>query len=593
GPGDSSPRWSPDGTRLAFLRKGPGDKDVPQAAVMPASGGEAATVTEFDLGVREVSWSPDGSTLAAVGVTWIDGWSGLDEEERARMPRRITRAGWREDELGWLHDRRSHIFLVDPAGRQGARQLTAGDFDEAGPRWHPGGGEIAFISARHETRGLDEGAQPWRIPIEGGAPEPGADVGLWWQVTYRPDGTLHLVGLRDRWGYPDNVAVWRVEPDGSLSNLTGHLDRNVVPLLPPSAPFGPQWVGDRFLTVVEDRGRLGLIEVSPDGAVEQVVGGDRAITGMSPRADGSAVAFVATTPSDPGELWWWENGTTRPLTSLNAEFRQTVPLVDPRPFTVERDGVEIDGWVYLPEGEDRVPLLLTIHGGPATQYGFGFFDEFQVYAGAGYGVVAANPRGSSGYGRSFMQAVVERWIEDRPPDLEDLVAVVDAALARFPRLDPDRLGIMGGSYGGFMAARILGEEHRFRSAIVERGLYSFTSFAGTSDIGFRFDRMYLGASPSTDWEALWQASPLSRAHQIATPTLVLHSESDFRCPVEQAEQLFGILLRQGVATELVRFPEEGHELSRSGKPRHRKERFEIILDWHRRYLAEPTGELRS
>jgi dipeptidyl aminopeptidase/acylaminoacyl peptidase len=236
-----------------------------------------------------------------------------------------------------------------------------------------------------------------------------------------------------------------------------------------------------------------------------------------------------------------------------------------------------------------VPLLLNIHGGPATQYGYGFFDEFQVYAEAGYGVVACNPRGSSGKGAAFVRAPVDAWEQERPVDLEDLLAVVEAALGRFPRLDAGRMGIMGGSYGGFMTARILAVDERWRSAVPERGLYSFTSFAGTSDIGHWFPGMYLRGRDFEDgWARLWRAGPLSKAHLIATPCLIVHSENDWRCPIEQAEQLHAVLVARGVESEMLRFPGESHELSRGGKPKHRRERFEAILDWHARHLGDVT-----
>ena len=246
-------------------------------------------------------------------------------------------------------------------------------------------------------------------------------------------------------------------------------------------------------------------------------------------------------------------------------------------------------FVYLPPGEATVPVLLNIHGGPATQYGYTFFDEFQVYTGAGYGVVACNPRGASGRGTDFVRAVrADGW---GVVDEADVTAALDAALDRFPRLDGGRVGIMGGSYGGFLTAWLIARQDRYASAVVERALLNWPSFGGTSDIGATFGRMYLGADLPDGQARLWEASPLSLAHQIVTPTLIVHSENDFRCPIEQAEQLFMVLKKQGVEAEFLRFPGEGHELSRSGKPKHRLERFEAILEWHQRHVADDPADL--
>jgi dipeptidyl aminopeptidase/acylaminoacyl peptidase len=439
------------------------------------------------------------------------------------------------------------------------------------------------LSARHPERYLDSGTQVWEVPVGGGEARPVVDLGIWGHVSYGTDGTPYVIGIEDVWGFPDVSGLFRVGTHGP-EPVAADLDRSLIPATPVVSPAGPQWIDDgSCLVTLEDSSRVPLIRLGPDGEVTELVGGDRSVLGASPRPDGSAFAFAAMAPTDPGELWWWENGEERRLTDLNEEF--SGELIEPEHFRVEHDGVELDAWVLLPRGEEQVPVLLNIHGGPATQYGFGFFDEFQVYAGSGYGVVACNPRGSSGRGRDFVKVPVGRWGEERPPDLEDILAVLDAALERFPRLDADRLGVMGGSYGGFMTARILAVDDRFRSAVPERGLYAFTSFAGTSDIGPRFARLYLGDVPEGDVDLLWAASPLSRAHRITTPCLIIHSETDYRCPIEQGEQLFAVLARRGVEVEMLRFPGSSHELSRGGKPGYRRQRFEAILEWHGRHLG--------
>jgi dipeptidyl aminopeptidase/acylaminoacyl peptidase len=591
GPGDVSPRWSPDGSRLAFLRRRVAAEATPQVAVMPIDGGEAEVVTDFELGVSELDWSPDGSRIAVVATVWSDEYRDLEADERIRRPRRITRLPYRSNDRGWTHDRRSHVYVVDPAGEAEPRCLTPGDFDESSLAWHPDGTQVAFISSRHDERGLDAGSQVWTVPVRGGAATAVCAVGLWSRPSYDRDGRLHAIGNRGRWNMVTVRRLHRVSGPGNEIPLFPGIGRNLDTLAPPLAPGGPQWLDDgAALSTLEDSGRVRVVRLHPDGTTTDVVGGDLLVTGLDPRPDGSAFAFVAAAPTDPGDLWWWEDGTETRLTDLNAGFRAAADLVTPQRFEFDADGLTVEGWVYLPPGDEAVPLLLNIHGGPATQYGYGFFDEFQVYAGAGYGVVAINPRGSSGYGHDHVHAVVGRWHDPMPPDIADFLQAIEAAAQQFPRLDPERLGVMGGSYGGLSTVRLLGVDQRFRSAVAERGLYSWSSFHGTSDIGPWFTKVYVGADMGSDSDRIRASSPLAFASTITTPTLIIHAESDFRTPVEQAEQLFVRLLQNGVETALLRFPAgETHELSRSGSPKHRMERFEAILDWHAAHLAsEPT-----
>ncbi len=556
---------------------------------MSARGGEAAVVTSLPLGVESLEWSPTGDRLIAVGVDWVGEWAGLDEKERTRRPRRIDRVPFRFDNKGWLHDRRRHLYVIDPTSTESVRCVTPGEFDEGQPSWRPDGRAVAFLSARHPQRGLDPGQEVLEVDLETGEERPLVEKGHWTLVSYRPDGVVHVVGQPDPWAHPHIFSLWRVGGAGELTDLTGHLDRSVMTYSPAISPAGPQWVGDSAITCVEDAGRVKVVRVEPDGTVDWLLDGDRVITGVSPSADGSRLAFVAVAPGDPGEVHMAESGTEQPLTKLNERFRADVPLVEPEHFTVISEGESIDVFVYLPPGEATVPVLLNIHGGPATQYGYTFLDEFQVFTGAGYGVVACNPRGASGRGVEFVRAVRGKgW---GTVDEADVTAALDAALKRYPRLGAGRVGIMGGSYGGFLTAWLIARQDRYRCAVVERALLGWPSFGGTSDIGATFGRMYLDADLPDGHGRLWEASPLSLAHQITTPTLIVHSENDFRCPIEQAEQLFMILKKAGVDAEFLRFPGEGHELSRSGKPQHRLERFDAILEWHQRYLAEDPPDL--
>ena len=324
----------------------------------------------------------------------------------------------------------------------------------------------------------------------------------------------------------------------------------------------PRWAGP---IAVRRPGR-GDSRRRPTGEIELVVDERAIVTGFDRRA--GTTAYTLSSMEHPARLVVERADRTE----TRDEFGDRRPDVIP-PQHFEVDGLDV--WVYLPPGDEKVPLLLNIHGGPAAQYGWGYFDEFQVYAAAGYGVVATNPRGSGGRDRDFLRAVMgEGW---GTVDVED----IDTRGSR-PRALPAPRPTADGRHGRLLwripHRGLIAHQDRWKAAIVERALLSWPSFGGTSDIGGWFAQSYLG-TPSWSGTAARCASPRRSA-----PTLIIHSENDFRCPIEQAEQYFDALLRNGVEAEFVRFPGEGHELTRSGKPRHREERFDIVLDWLERKL---------
>ncbi|UCG41104.1 MAG: S9 family peptidase [Acidimicrobiia bacterium] len=572
GPGDVAPTWSPDGSQLAFLRS---DDGPPQVAVIDLDGGEARIVTDAPKGVRGVQWHPDGERLVVHWVEWEESWAGLDDEERARVPRRVSHVPYRFDTLGWVHTDRHRIALVPTAGGD-PEFLTDPLRSIMSPKVTPAGDAVVFLSDLRE--GLSDMRRAvHRAEADGSGTSEIGPLGSWGSVTVAPDGTVLATGFPDPIPWPSSQTLWRLV-DGSWEEVSPGFDRSLVLVF--GIPLVPQATSNGAVSVIEDAGKVGLIRIDDDGGVTHLVDGDRAVTGFSATPDGSTVALTISDDTHPGDLWLLGEAGLEQLTTLDPD---PLPFVGGTHFTVDGPGGPIDAWMFLPSGDEQVPLLLNIHGGPASQYGFGFFDEFQVYAAAGYGVVACNPRGSSGRGTEWMRSVVgDGWGTN---DLEDLRLVVDAALAREPRLDAERMGVMGGSYGGFMTGWILGHEDRWMSAVVERALLSFTSFAGTSDIGHTFGRYYLGEEMPDGYEFLWEKSPQRLSDKVVTPTLIIHSEGDWRCPIEQAEQFLMQLLRNGTPVEMLRFPDESHELSRSGKPKHRKERFEAILDWHGRHLA--------
>ncbi|MFP4311304.1 MAG: S9 family peptidase [Nitriliruptoraceae bacterium] len=639
GPADSSPRWSPDGRWLAFLRKGREASDKPQLYVMPADGGEARRRTDLPLGVSDLAWAPDSTRLVLVAAIWHADVADLDDEERARRPKRITRLPYRSDTRGWLHDRSTHLHVVDVTGSLDPVRLETGSTDVSSPVWTPDGLAISYVAEPVDWPDTEPHAQVLQVrvpPTEELAeldgplevePAPLTPPGMWSAVHHDAEGRTIVTGLPDPYDWPGTPGHYLLRPSEAggtaLVPLTEHLDADVTPGSPPSSTVGPRFVEGGLLTMLEGRGRQGVVRLelsgldldgdatgsgggagtagggpqAPDGdgglapACTEVVGGPRAVTGFSASPDGEVVVFTATDPATPGELYRLEDGRERCLTDLAQGFRAKVDVRPTQRFTFERDGTELDVWAVLPPGFDAaepgtVPVLLNIHGGPTAQYGDAFFDEFQVEAGAGYLAVGTNPRGSSGRGRDWARAVVGAWGAPDSVDTLDLEAVIDAVCDRYPQADPTRVGVMGGSYGGYATARLLARTDRYASAIVERGLLQWESFAGTSDIGAYFDRMFLGTSLLEGTEVHAAASPVGTAHRITTPTLVLHSEADWRCPIEQGEQLFAALRRARVPSEMVRFPDEGHELSRSGAPKHRVERFEVVLDWHARYLQD-------
>ena len=284
------------------------------------------------------------------------------------------------------------------------------------------------------------------------------------------------------------------------------------------------------------------------------------------------------------------------MTSAADEFVAGRELAEVERFTAKSaDGTEVDAWLVRPPGFDegkKYPTLLTIDGGPFSQYGTGFFDEVQVYAGAGYCVLFSNPRGGSGYSEEWGRAIRGSGDGSGPGwgsvDYEDVMGVVDTALEQYPFLDAERLGVLGGSYGGYLTSWVVGHTKRFKAALSERSVNHLVSAFGSSDLFWIFERQFGGPM----WENVddWlRMSPATYARDIETPLLVVHSENDLRCNIEQGEHLFTLLRLLGKETEMLRFPAEGHELSRSGSPIHRVQRFEAILEWFGRGETHPEG----
>jgi dipeptidyl aminopeptidase/acylaminoacyl peptidase len=607
---DGAPRWSPDGCSIAFVRRERDSKET-KTCVIPAGGGEARVLLTRKDEVSDLAWSPDGTRLAFLARDRDEERYGKDKE-KDQPPRRITRLFSRLDSVGWIADRPTHVFVVGVDGGD-AMQLTTGEFEDGGLSWSPDGSELAFAAGRHDTWDLDHAADLFTVALPdfrastvdnpplthesragGGVDEPKrlSETGpAYARPSWSPDGTAIAFHLEDWRSAPRHGQVGVLDRrSGEVRILTGALDRNCSPY-PPSR--SPVWDGGDLLFMLEDSGNVHLYRVSADGSgkPELVVGGDRQVGAFD--AVVGTLAYTITTSTGLPELFVHVDGQERQLTRLSEPFGDTVSLVEPERFTAtSADGTEVEAWMVRPVGLEagrRYPMLLNIHGGPFTQYGNRFFDEFQLQAAAGYAVVYGNPRGSSGYSEAWGRAIRGRTTTDDPGsgwggvDYEDLMAVVDEAVSRFDFVGPDRLGVLGGSYGGYMTSWMVGHTDRFRAAVSERACNNLLTMEHTSDVAGSF-RTEIGVSHLDDPDEYRRQSPITYVRDMRTPLLIIHSENDLRCAVEQAEELFVALRMLGRTPEFLRFPGESHELSRAGAPKHRVQRVEAILDFFARSL---------
>jgi dipeptidyl aminopeptidase/acylaminoacyl peptidase len=582
---DSAPVISPDGRYVAFLRavREVPDPDAdprtvkvghPQVWVMPLHGGEPRRLTDHPLGAEgPLAWSPDSTRLGYPARVPESGRYGKVPADR-EPPRRITGLRYRGDGVGYTADRRRHLFVVDALAEAAQpEQLTEGDYDHSELAWSPDGTLVAFVSARHDTRDDDMINDVWVCRPDGtglrGLTSGGHNLG---QPRFAPDGeTVFVTGIDTdgRHGVCRNESLWAVPlAGGGPRRLT---DRERIGLTSPESDIVV--VPDGVLVLAENRGAVNLLRVPFDGGDPALlVGGERQVTGVAFAAGRLVVTVVD--PTTWGEIGEVADGDVKLLTDWNTGCAVR-PLEEIAATT--QDGYPVHGWIVRPEGDGPHPVLLMVHGGPFTQYGWRLFDEAQVYAGAGYAVVMGNPRGSSGYGEAHGRAVIGNvgYVS-----AGDLLTLLDGAL-RAPDLDASRVGVLGGSHGGYMTTWLAANEgHRFKAAISERAVNAVDSFIGSSDIGWFFGADLYGADQA---QRHW-ASPLTHADRIRIPMLIIHSEQDWRCPLEQAQRLYVALRLRGVPAEMLVFPGEGHELSRSGLPSHRVARFEAILEWWRRWL---------
>lgn len=620
---DRSPRWSPDGHRIAFISDRSGSS---QLWILDRRGGEAWELgTDVTVNSAPV-WAPNGKQIAFTARTFPhgDGWvpyagAPADDYRRAkeqaeqRLAKKsnqkaqvsdvkvITRLRHRLDGVGYFGDLRSHIFVVDvpqqPGEKPNCRQLTNGDFDHHNPSWSPDGKELYFSADRSPLADWQLKQDLWKVAVEGGEPQQVLQwPGFIADLSCSPDGQwIAFVGHDKSRAGSTSTNLWLLPNATGLEaeaarNLTAQLDRPVghspssdVRYTAGNPPF--QWRDEKHIIFhYGNRGATCIGEVDIESGQRRVLWQDplRTASAFDLSADGHLVMQISS-PTRAEDLYVMKGSEEKRLTDFNrAIYEECLVAPCQRLTFTGHQGWEIDGWLLTPpdwDGQTRLPTVLIIHGGPHGAYGSSFMFQAQIQATNGIAVFYTNPRGSQGYGQEFAYAVVGDW---GGGDYRDLMLGVDHLVSQ-GIADEKRLGIMGWSYGGFMTCWAITQTQRFKAALPGAIVNNRHNFYGTSDIGYYFGEHHFGGTPWEQPDRLLERSPISYVQRVETPVLFLHGEADLRCPIEQTDQFFTALRRQGKPAVMVRYPDESHAIK---QPRHKEDRYQRILAWFKHYLSE-------
>lgn len=596
-----SPRWSPDGKRLAYIVVEGGRSHI---VVQWLENGRTARIADVGDGAEDLRWSPDGQAIAFVMRTAAPTTSlGTTPAKPAGAHwadplRLITEVTYRRDTEGYLEPGHPHLFVVSAEGGT-ARQLTFGAFDDHGPiAWTPDGQALLFSANRNDDWRRDtNSSQIYRVTIGSGALAKLTNrVGPATDPQISPDGrTIAYLGYDDRMLSYQDSHIYLMSADGASTRVIGEgLNRSVS---------GLQWASDGRSLLIQyaDAGTLKVTRLTLDGGMKPVATGlagsqlDRPYTlgaAFSVARNGT-VAFASGSSEGPAELSIDRGGRITRLTRLNDTFLAGKALARTRQLTVRSsfDQRSIDAWLVTPPGFDpakKYPMILEIHGGPSGSYGDLFATDMQLYAAAGYIVVYANPRGSSGYGEAFANLIQGAFPGH---DFDDLMSVVDAAVAT-GSVERDQLFVTGGSAGGELTAWIVGKTNRFRAAAVQKPVINAISYVLTTDEAGSVPLRWFGKMPWEDVDTYWKHSPLSLVGNVVTPTLIVVGGEDYRTPVSEAEQFYEALQLRGVPTALIEVPHAGH-LDLTARPSQSAAKASAILAWFDRYRSAPSQQPKA
>ncbi len=594
GTNDRAPRPAPDGSSLAYIADG-AEAGTAQIKVLPLDGGEATPLGGPMRKIAAPVWSRDGKRLAFTAEAPFDAVTARIMVDEVTKARHIRALPFKSDDDGLLDGIRRHAFVVDIAEGV-ARQVTCGDFDVLAPDFSADGTELVFAAAIDVAESRF-GRDLHVVTIATGerrALTHGEGVMAAPRVSR--DGTM-VAFLGNTHGddaggrFNDELLVVPMA-GGAIRSLSVDVDRTASDCLAGDLRDGmgtctPVWSSEDFHVLVQiaDAGAVGIRAFTYEGKTRTIAAGERDIYAFS-RGDDGTITIAYATPEAPSALAViTPDGTERRVTTENDALLAERTIATPRRIRPKAaDGTILDAWILEPIGpaDASRPLVLQVHGGPHAAYGYAFSHEFQTLVSRGFVVAYGNPRGGQSYGHAYADAITGDW---GGIDASDVLAILDGVLATVP-VDHARIGIAGGSYGGFMTTWLLGHSDRFAAGVSMRAVNDFISEVGASDLGWFLETEVGAAMTDAAGQALFANSPMRAAERITVPLLIDHSERDFRCPIDQGEQLFTLLRRLGKNVEFVRFTGDGHNLSRSGSPRNRVLRLRAIAHWFDRYLTQ-------